>query len=119
MVAGLAIGALALLAGTVPTVADDPILSGLRGCAPASYGAAVQCLDRVMPPADRAAMAERDGPYRFFIGIFILKNWGLSDGSGPLYDEMRALGYAEPAAMTEAILEGYAARYRAASGDRR
>ena len=115
MAAGFAIGAWALLtgiAGTVPTVADDPILSGLRGCAPASYGAAIQCLDRVMPLTDRAELADRDGPARFFIGMFIQNNWGLSAGSGPLHDQMRALGFAEPADMTEAILEGYAARYR-------
>ncbi len=59
-------------------------------------------------------MTERDGPFRFFIGIFIQNNWGLSAASGPLYEQMRTLGFAEPAAMTEGILEGYAVRYRGA-----
>ncbi len=132
MVARFAIAACAILLGSaanaLPTVDEDPVLSGLRACAPTHYGAAIQCLDRVVPAADRAAYAERDGTMRFFIGIFIMNNWGLSTGSGPLYDQMRALGFAEPAEMTEAIFEGYAARYRdpspapgnqATSGDRR
>ena len=92
--------------------AADPMFAQLRQCAPANYEAAVDCLDRTLSAGDRAELAQTDGPVRFFVGIWIINNWGLTSG-GPLYAAMRSRGFAEPADMTDALLDAVVARDRA------
>ena len=91
----------------------DPVLSALGQCAPTTYDAAIECLDRSLPAGDRAALAQPNGPVgvRFFIGMFISNHWGLASG-GPLYEAMQAFGFVDPADMSDAILDGLAARDR-------
>jgi len=98
--------------GAASAPAADPMFAQLRQCAPANYEAAVDCLDRTLLPSDRAKLAQPDAPVRFFIGIWIINNWGLTSG-GPLYAAMRSRGFAEPADMTDALFDGVVARDRA------
>ena len=95
---------------------DKQLAKELKRCAPRTYEAAVECLDKILPPEHQAALAAPDGAIEahFGLGMFLRNNWGLWH-EGPLYSSMRAMGFTHPDDMSGAILDGFAARERGES----
>jgi hypothetical protein len=104
----------------VPAHAGDrggkKVAKQLRSCAPETYEAALDCLDRFLPPTQQATLAAPDGAIdaHFSLGMFIRNNWGLWR-EGPLFRTMYAMGFRHPDDMSGAILEGFAAHERGES----
>ena len=111
------LAALVLLAiGTSSTLwaaDDDKTAAALIACAPPTYEAALDCLDKYLPEDAQAALAKPDGAIEahFGLGMWIRNNWGLWK-QGPLYRAMTAYGFSHPDDMSGAILDGFAARER-------
>ena len=96
-----------------PHRSEDETARALELCAPQTYEAALDCLDRFLPADVQARLAAPDGPLEahFGLGMWIRNNWGLW-GEGPLYRSMREFGIENPDDMSGAILDGFAARER-------
>lgn len=117
-----ALVAAAFLLGTAASPAqardsgENQLATSLRKCAPETYEAALDCLDKILPARDRSALAAADGPVEahFGLGLFIRNNWGLWK-KGPLYRSMAGRGFLTPDDMSGAIIEGFAARERGES----
>jgi len=116
LLAAALLAALAAPAASAGEGADKKLAKSLRKCAPATYEAAVECLDKILPPEHQAALASPDGAINghFGLGMVIRNNWGLWNG-GRLFQSMQALGFRHPDDMSGAILEGFAARERGES----
>ena len=61
---------------------DKAVARDLKQCAPATYAAALDCLDKILPERDQAALTAPDGAIQahFGLGMFIRNNWGLWQG---------------------------------------
>ncbi len=96
-----------------PQQGEKAVARALQRCAPATYEAALDCLDSVLPARDQAELARPDGAIdaHFGLGLFLRNNWGLWK-SGALHRSMAAMGFRHPDDMSAAILEGFAARER-------
>jgi hypothetical protein len=92
---------------------DEAVARDLKDCAPATYAAALDCLDKFLPERNQAALAAPNGTIEahFGLGMFLRNNWGLWRG-GRLYEAMKAMGFTHPDDMSGAILDGFAARER-------
>ena len=115
-------GSLPLLAlffvAVSPDASGDARLSrALIQCAPPTYEAALNCLDKLLPAEDQAKLAEPGGTIdaHLGLGMWIRNNWGLWR-QGPLYRSMhQAFGLSHPDDMSGAILDGFAAKERGES----
>ena len=98
---------------STPDANADRLEQTLHDCAPTTYVAALDCLDRSLPPEAQAQLAAPGGAIdaHFGLGMWIRNNWGLWNG-GELYRSMIALGLNHPDDTSAAILEGFAARER-------
>ena len=122
MRAGLALGlfvavlAVPSLAAEKGTRSDKQLVRELKRCAPPTYEAAIECLDRILPAEHQAALAGPHGALEahFGLGMFLRNNWGLWR-QGPLYSSMQAMGFTHPDDMSGAILDGFAAQERGES----
>ena len=122
MRAGLAFGlfaavlAIPSLAAEKSAKSEKQLARELKRCAPPTYEAAIECLDKILPADHQAALAAPDGALEahFGLGMFLRNNWGLWQ-EGPLYSSMLAMGFTHPDDMSGAILDGFAARERGES----
>jgi hypothetical protein len=95
----------------------DHAVATLLACAPATFDAAMTCLDRALTPENKARLVSSDAQdLRHGVGNFIRLGWGMY-GDGPLSASLTALGVTEPDAKTELILDGYTAHLRGETFD--
>ncbi|TRW18014.1 DUF6794 domain-containing protein [Glacieibacterium frigidum] len=110
---------LLVAAATLATgAAADPVGDKLIACAPATFEAAVKCLDDGLPAATRAQLVQPGGTAlaHHGLGTFLRNQWGLWK-NGPLAVSMREMGFRSPDDMSGAILSAYAARHGGAPYD--
>ena len=90
----------------------------LIACAPATFDAAVNCLDKHLPEESKDALRERGGASRshFGLGMWLRNNWGLWSG-GKLQQAMKTMGFQHPDDMSGTIIEAEAARLRGETFD--
>jgi hypothetical protein len=112
---GVVVGILlALVVDSAASAGEDKTAAALIACAPKTYDAALDCLDKNLPADLQAKIAQPGGALHahFGLGMWIRNNWGLWQ-QGPLYRSMQAYGFTQPDDMSGAILEGFAARENA------
>lgn len=103
--AGIMAGTALLFAGA--STQEEP------SCVPATYAAALDCLDATLTETTRTALVSL--PFAALVqthhglGTWIRNNWGLW-GAGPLYQDMGSLGFSHPDDMSSVIIAGYWAR---------
>lgn len=91
---------------------QDPIAEALIKCAPASYEAAVACLNSHLPAETKATLKKMGAVGAHFgLGMWIRNNWGLWKG-GKLGRAMNELGFRHPDDMSASILDGLVAKLR-------
>jgi hypothetical protein len=95
---------------------EKQVAKALKRCAPATYDAALDCLDKFLPADNQKALAAPEGAIaaHFGLGMFLRNNWGLWK-QGPLYRSMSSMGFTHPDDMSGAILDGFSARERGES----
>jgi hypothetical protein len=112
------LAALLVAPATPAEQSGKQVAQALKKCAPKTYEGALDCLDKILPVKEQAALAAPDGAIAAHIGLgmFIRNNWDLWQ-QGPLYRSMHSLGFVHPDDMSAAILDGFAARERGEAFD--
>ena len=85
--------------------------SATVACAPATFEAAVSCLETTLPTGARAELIAPDGPVRahFGFGMMLRNKWGLQDKNSPLHQALKKHGFIYPDDMSGTIIDAYVA----------
>ena len=107
-------GIAAILVAVAPvSLAQESKPDPLIECAPETYSAALDCLDRhlSMKAKDQLRGEKGVSMAHFGLGMWMRNNWGLW-GGGPLAEDMRRRGFTHADDMSSTIIGGYAARLK-------
>jgi hypothetical protein len=112
----LAAAAAMLLAAPALARQQDNGVRDLLACAPKTYDASLDCLDKSLTAENKAVLAGSDNEdLRHGVGNVIRIGWGLWN-DGPLNRSLDAVGAPKGAdARSQFILDAYIARLRGAS----